>query len=419
MMSGKSLAALIALLTMPIIARLFTPEHFGVAAVFMSIVGVVSSVGTLRYAAAIVLPKDESEAIDIMALAYRISLAICTLVLVSLFAYSLAEVPWSLLEVLGSWMWFLPVGIFLFTSVHINDAWLVRLKSFKRASASIVAGNAATGALRIAFGAAFGSTIPGLVFGYLLGLVARLAAQGGFATAGFRKSVTDFNAGRMRIIAARYSDFPRLNAPAGLISGFGHHLPVIMFGAMFSPVVAGLYAMADRLAKVPVTVVATSIRRVFLQKTAGIQQDGRSLKKAFLLTVGVLACLGLLPFGLVWQFGQEMAVIILGDNWSGAGAYLEIMSPWLFIVWVAAPCNSVFIVLRQQKVWLSLQVGLVLVQSAAFALAFFTDTSAERTLQAFVAATVFMNLVIIAMSLILIIRHDRKAGFQSAPDTVQ
>jgi O-antigen/teichoic acid export membrane protein len=234
---------------------------------------------------------------------------------------------------------------------------------------------------------------------------------------GLRRSFKHYDGSALRVIITRYSDFPKFNAPAGLVSAFGHHLPVIFFGAMFPPIIAGLYAMADRLAKVPVTVVAASIRRVFLQKSAGIEQDGRSLRKAFILTMGGLACLGLLPFGLVWMAGQEIAVVILGEEWSGAGAFLEIMSPWLFIVWVAAPCNSVFIVLRRQKLWLSLQTGLTFVQSASFALAYYIDASAEWTLQAFVVSTVFMNLVIIAMGLYLIVQHDSDSGFDSATDS--
>ena len=418
-MSGKSLAALIALLTMPIVARLFSPEHFGVAAVFLSIIGVVASVATLRYGAAIVLPKDESEAIDIMALAFRISFGICLVVYILLGLYSVAGVSWSLLELLGSWLWFLPVGIFLLNSVYINDAWLTRKKSFKRMSAAIVTGNSATGAFRIGFGAVFGSTVPGLIFGHLLGLLLKLRVQQAHVAAGFRKALQGFDFENMRAVAQRYSDFPKHSAPAGLISSFGHHLPVLMFGMMFTPTIAGMYAMADRLSKVPVTVVAQSIQRVFMQKSAGIQQDGRSLRKAFVLTVGGLAGLGLVPFGLVWLFGQEVAVFVLGDDWSGAGAFLEIMSPWLFIVWVSSPCNSIFFVLRRLKLWLKLQTGLTVMQAAVFALAYATTATPEWTLQAFVIATVSVNIVTIVASLLLIIQYDRESDLQHTAESSQ
>ena len=45
MMSGKTVAAGIALVTTPIVARLFAPSDFGVAAAFLAIVGMISNVG--------------------------------------------------------------------------------------------------------------------------------------------------------------------------------------------------------------------------------------------------------------------------------------------------------------------------------------------------------------------------------------
>jgi len=406
MMSGKTLAGLIALLTMPIVARLFLPDDFGVAAVFASIAGVVASLATLRYGMAIVLPNDESEAIDIMAFSFRVLFAVCVFVLLLLIAYSLIGASWAVLELLGEWMWFLPLGILLLSSVHINDAWLSRSKSFKRLSASIVAGNSATGVTRIGLGAVFGSSIPGLITGYLFGLLVRLRVQQGLTTAALRQAITEFDWPVIRAIAKKYSDFPKLNAPAALVFAIGENLPVLLFGVMFSPAVAGIYAMADRIAKVPVTIVATSIRRVFMQKAAGIRQKDRSLRKAFLLTGGGLALLGAGPFGMLWMFGQEISIFVLGERWSDAGVFLEIMSPWLFMMWVEAPCNSVFVVLRQQRLWLALQVTLTFLQSSAFATAWLRDATPEWTLRTFILVTVMMNLVTILTTLFLIIRRE-------------
>ena len=82
MMSGKSLAAIIALVAMPIVARLFVPSDFGIAAMFASIVGIISSVASLRYASAIVLPKEEPEATTLMAFSYRVTLLVFLVMLV-------------------------------------------------------------------------------------------------------------------------------------------------------------------------------------------------------------------------------------------------------------------------------------------------------------------------------------------------
>ena len=68
MMSGRTVAALVGLFTMPIVARLYLPSDFGVAAVFASFISMVSQSSSLRYEGAIVLPKDAGEAMAVKAL---------------------------------------------------------------------------------------------------------------------------------------------------------------------------------------------------------------------------------------------------------------------------------------------------------------------------------------------------------------
>ncbi|HUV60027.1 MAG TPA: hypothetical protein VMW09_07940 [Desulfatiglandales bacterium] len=52
----------------PIIARLFAPEAFGVAALFASITGIVGVVACLRSELSIMLPKTDEEAANLLGL---------------------------------------------------------------------------------------------------------------------------------------------------------------------------------------------------------------------------------------------------------------------------------------------------------------------------------------------------------------
>ena len=163
--------------------------------------------------------------------------------------------------------------------------------------------------------------------------------------------------------------------------------------------------MADRLSQVPVTIVATSVRRVFLQKASEIDNRGGSLRKAFLLSTGALALVGTVPFACLWLFGQPLATWILGDRWLVAGQYLEILAPWLFLVWSAAPCNAIFVVLRKQKFWLSLTTTITILRLGVFAYAHVISAGPEWTLQAFVLASIIGTLVTITTTLVLVLRH--------------
>lgn len=400
-MSGRTLAAMIALFTMPIVARLFLPADFGVAAVFVSITSILSTIASLRYESALVLPKKDTEARALMSVALQIAVGFCLLLLLLVLLVEISDLALPTIDILGYWMWLVPLGVLLMAILHIQESWLTRKGRFKLASASLVAGNAITSGSRIAVGAIFGSSIPGLIGGYLLGLISRIAIQYRKSTLGLRSSVKQAGGNQFRELALRYSDFPRLNAPAGLAFSTGQNLPVLLFGAMFSPGIAGLYAMANRLTQVPVSIVSNSMRRVFLQKAAQITHQGRNLRRAYILSVTGLAVLAALPCAILWMFGQEICGFVLGDRWTDAGRYLEIMAPWLFALWVESPSNPVFVVLRKQKFWLSLQITLTVLRLAAFGVAYLLTFGPEQTLQAFVVASVLGNSATILTSIIL------------------
>lgn len=402
LMSGRMVAALIALFMVPIVARLFSPSDFGIAAMFVSIVGILSNVSTLRYEAALALPREDTEAIAIMALAYRVLFLVCAVLTLFLGIYNVSGVTWPASTLLGDWKWALPVGVLLLAALNIQESWLTRTKSFKIASASFVVGNTVTSGARIGFGALLGSSVYGLVGGYLLGLVSRLILQRSASKVGFRAAFGHVAWPALRQVARRYADFPKFNAPADFVFSIGRNLPVLLLGVMFSPTVAGFYAMAHRLSQVPITIVATSLRRVFLQKTAAIKNHGRSLRKAFLLSTAALALLGSIPFGVLWLFGQPILTWLLGERWFVAGRYLEIMAPWLFTIWVTAPCNPIFIVLREQRFFLYRHATLTALRLGAFGLSYVLTADPEWTLRAFVIVTVATNVITILTALALV-----------------
>lgn len=301
-------------------------------------------------------------------------------------------------------------------SLQIQEQWLARKTAFKLVAVSMVLGTVVNSGIRISLGKMSGSSVVGLISSNLLGLLCRLVLQRSASTAIARAIFRHFDLGAMRQIGRQYQDFPKLNAPANLIFSLGQDLPVLLFGVMFSPAVAGFYAMANRLSQAPIVIVARSMRRVFLQKAAAIDNSGRSLHKPFLLATVALALLGVVPFGFLWLFGQPVLQWLLGERWFSAGRYLEIMAPWLLMLWVTAPSNPVFIVLRKQNVWLVLQVWLTILRLGAFVIAYWVSVGPEWTLQAFVVATVAGNLFTIGVALVLISKHSEVLQTRGSSD---
>jgi O-antigen/teichoic acid export membrane protein len=402
--SGRSAAALIGLVLTPVVSRLFEPGDFGVAASFLAMAGIAAQLATLRYDAAFALPKDDGEALLLVALTSRIMPAYCVFVLVAVAVMDLSDVSWPALDEMGAWIWFLPVTVFMMSAQDIQEAWLARKKKFAAIGRSVVVDSAIGGASRIGFGLGQGSSVHGLIFGHLLGVTGRLVMQGRAEPGGAGIAFGRVQWHALRDIARRYSDFPRLSAPAALVFATGQNLPVLMFGAMFSPAAAGFFAMANRLSRMPVQIVTNSVSRVFMQKAATIHNSGRPLTRPLALSTSGLLALGALPAAVVWAYGQEILGWLLGSRWYVAGAYMEVIAPWVLAAWVTAPCNPVFTVLRKQKYWLSLQIVLTLLRIGVFVVGYLFGLAEMAILRAFVAVAVAGNLITIATAFSLAAR---------------
>src|SRR5690625_3195626 len=68
MATGAAGAQIIALLTLPIITRLYGPEAYGILGTFNSFVNIIVPIAALTYPIAIVLPKSQVEALGIIRL---------------------------------------------------------------------------------------------------------------------------------------------------------------------------------------------------------------------------------------------------------------------------------------------------------------------------------------------------------------
>jgi O-antigen/teichoic acid export membrane protein len=152
-MSAKAIAAAIALLITPVIARLFDPRDFGVAAVWVSSCALLSHVSSLKYEVAIMLPAKEEEADQLYSLALRILLVFVGVVaVVSAIA---AFVPFGDSSAVGEhdWLLWLAPGVLLYGLVSIQESWLSRRQKFSAIGESMIAGTSFTGASRVTWGA--------------------------------------------------------------------------------------------------------------------------------------------------------------------------------------------------------------------------------------------------------------------------
>ncbi|MDO5088035.1 MAG: polysaccharide biosynthesis protein, partial [Comamonadaceae bacterium] len=145
LLGGGALAQLLPLLLGPLLARLYTPEAFGLFTQFATVAAALAVAASLRYEQALPLAADEAEAQALLALCLRLLLAAALLA---------APLGWALAR-LGAlpWPWLLPLAVAASGLLQVGMLWANRARRFGALAFSRVAQYGGAAVLQVALGA--------------------------------------------------------------------------------------------------------------------------------------------------------------------------------------------------------------------------------------------------------------------------
>ena len=144
LLAGGALAQLIPLALGPLIARLFTPEAFGLSTQFFTVAAALAVAASLRYEQALPLAPDEGEARALLALALAL-VGVATLLCLPL-AWALHAAGWLPLPAL------LPLAMASTGLLQVLMLWTNRAQRFRALAVSRVAQYGGGALLQLALG---------------------------------------------------------------------------------------------------------------------------------------------------------------------------------------------------------------------------------------------------------------------------
>ena len=131
LITGTIIAQALPIAISPILSRMYSPEDFGVLALFMSIIVVFGSVANARYEMAIIIPKSEKDAISIFLLGLIISVVLSLLLLIVVIVFHNPILKLLDNKDISFWLYFVPLavlGIGIFNALNFYNT---RVKKFK------------------------------------------------------------------------------------------------------------------------------------------------------------------------------------------------------------------------------------------------------------------------------------------------
>lgn len=335
--SGTSLAQIIPLAISPILTRIYSPDEFGVFAIYLSLVSILTVIATARYELAVMLPDNDTEASNIVCLAIFLSSLVSVIILavVTVFDDSIG----SLIKGSASSgiNYIVPIGVLLCGIYQAINYWVSRKKQY-----SLLARNKVTQSLIIALATIaigiFGSFHCGLVAGTVIGqfvsillIYINITRQAGF------KITNNFN--KLIEIAKKYKHFPMFSLPGSVADILALQAPLFMLNKYYSSVDVGSFGLITRVLAAPSALIGYSISQVYYRKITTLVIENNNAEKFVTKTAVKLFMLTLLPLLFFVLFAPKLFVLIFGDNWRDAGNYAQVVAVAYAFKFVVSPLS--------------------------------------------------------------------------------
>ncbi len=349
--SGTALGQVILILSMPVLSRIYTPEHFGITSLFLAFVLILSRVSGLRYEIAIMLPKQQSHARILFVLVTFITLVFSFITgsVLWLFRLPISEVLKS--PQLADYMLLTGPAILIYGMVNAFNYWNTRQKRYKTLAAGRMSNNAASTVYQLAGGFAGFASSGTLITGLVLGKIIELILISVKAIPYLFTSLPTRLYKKIVVLAKRYKKFPQFNIWSILVNNISWYVPSFMLAIFFSPKIVGWYAIGERTIRAPMNFIGLAISQVFFQRGSEANRMN-NLDKLFRDTVGMLARIGLLPTIIITLLGKDLFILLLGAEWAEAGVYVQLLGLWAFIWFIASPVSPIISIIEKQEMGL-------------------------------------------------------------------
>ncbi len=338
MLTGTVAGQMISVLLSPVLTRIYTPEEFGALGSFSALIMVLSVAAMLRYEFAIPLTKTKSEESNLIALCFLI-LSVFTAIMTFVLAFACPQELWEQYFVYPHvYRWLLPIGFFAVSAYQILVYVATKQDDFKTLSKTKLYQGAAGPFTQIGLGLSGVGTL-GLIVGFVVGQSTGITILFSKLIVKTKAMQDDISWANMKKVGARFIRFPKVSVWSGIIGMLSSRMMLfLVLPVLYSPVIAGLVFLTDRVIARPLTLLTTSIMQVYFGDIAkSVQKNPANIKSRFLkLSVQQVVVVGgwLVLINLVAPF---VFAPVFGPEWGDAVPYLQVLSISYFAQMVMMP----------------------------------------------------------------------------------
>jgi len=344
-MTGSTIAQAIPIAISPILTRIYTPEDFGLFALFTTIAYLFGSIANGRYELAIMLPRKDEDAINIIALGIIINITIS--LLLSIFIYFFHSKILNILNnrEISTILYLIPISTFLMGCFNLLKYFNNRKRFYKDLAKAKVYKSIGMAVVQLILGFLKAGAI-GLVSGHIFSQI--ISNKKLLKNIKIENILSKIRKKKILVFARRYKKLPLFNLPNVLVDGFRFSIINILITKFFTLSTLGQFTLAWRIIQTPMSLIGSSISEVFFQRVS-ISKDKKEIRKLVKAYIYRASLLTAPIFITIYLVSELLFEFIFGREWRVAGEVASVLTPWFFLNFLTSPISTIFIKLDRQE----------------------------------------------------------------------
>lgn len=383
LMTGTTIGQIIPVLLSPIITRLYSPEDYGMFAVFLSITAILSVISTGRFEFAIVVTDNDEKALNLTALSILISFLLSVFSFLLILFFNGQITIWLSQPSLSHYLYFVPLALFLNGIYQTLAQLLNREKEYKTLSAGKILQPVSSGITQVSFG--YFNVGSGLIFGNLIGIFVASLTLLTKAFLKFKNKLFSFTASDLKQTATEYKDLPKFSVLGSLLNSLSFNIVSVVLTSLFSSTVVGFYALIFRVLSSPANMIGTAVGQVYLEQASSEKRKNGNSLTTFIYTSKRLFIIGIPIFILLFLFIEDIFGIVFGEQWKPAGEYARILLPLFFVRFISTTLSGTLNVYEKWRTSLIIHLSLLSATIFTFLVSYFYHFSFSQYLYFYAA----------------------------------
>ena len=317
--SGNLIGQGIAIITTPILSRIYNDIAYGDRAMIVSTAAIIINLSTLGLNSAIMKPKEDEESKRVFTTALYLNIAVSTIAVLVCFVLNSVI---HLIDVSGSyfvalilmWLYMIAYTVQSLVLIYTN-----RKGRYNRLFFNPIIGAVANIVLAIPLGLAG--------FGYEGFLITTIVSQAIQVIHMAWNDMPIYKRYRLKdliYVLKTYKEYIIFQYPSNFLMNTGNEYPTQFLGRNFTSQELGNYSMCLNIMKYPIRLIAGPVSTVYFRTATEYHRQGKNLADFTYKLISKILLISFVPVAICCVFSERIFAFTLGSTWAAAGTIAAI-----------------------------------------------------------------------------------------------